>query len=73
LSSTRQHKWDKPYTVADIARLNARLLDRNHQARLLALSAAHRRDNLPELPISYRGLRLDDEAVRVRIIKFLES
>ena len=65
LASTKQQEWDKPSIAADVARLNASLPDRHHQARLLAVSAPHSSDWLHALPISSCGLRLDDEAVRV--------
>jgi hypothetical protein len=66
-ASTKQQEWDKPSIAADVARLNASLPGRHHQARLLAVSAPHSGDWLHALPISSCGLRLDDEAVRIAV------
>jgi len=69
--SSKQHDCDTPTIAADLASLNTSLPERHHQARLLAVSApaaaAHSGDWLHALPISSCGLRLDDEAVRVRV------
>ena len=66
-SAAKQHDWDKPSIAADLASLMSSLPDRHHQTRLLAVSAPHSGDWLHALPISSCGLRLDDEAVRVRV------
>ena len=66
-ASTKQQEWDKPSIAADVAKLNASLPGRHHQARLLAVSAPHSGDWLHALPISSCGLRLDDEAVRIAV------
>jgi hypothetical protein len=66
-SSAIQLEWDKPSIAADLAKLNASLPERHHQARLLAVSAPHSGDWLHALPISSCGLRLDDDAVRVAV------
>jgi len=63
----KQRIWDKASVDADVAKLKSGLIDRRHQARLLAISAPHSGDWLHAMPISSCGLRLDNEAVRVAV------
>ena len=67
VNAGKQRQWDGPCISADVAKLMISLTDRQHQARLLALSAPHSGDWLNALPISSCGLRLDDEAIRVAV------
>ena len=45
--------------------------DTEHKARLLAASVSHSADCLFALPVTYCGLRLDNDAVRVAMALFL--
>ena len=57
--------WDKPVIDKICSILHASQPDDHNRTRLLAAPAAHSGDWLQVLLISFSGLRLDDEAVRV--------
>ena len=69
-SAAVQYEWEKPPIAADLARVTSSLPDSHHQARQLAVSAAHI-GVVHALPIivdlkmrfSSCGLRLDDETI----------
>jgi len=63
----KQPFWDRPGVLEDKALVEANLHTAHHQASFLAASSQHSGDWLFALPIASRGLKLDDEAVRVAV------
>jgi len=63
----KQSFWDRPGLQTDRARIESSLVEPSQRARFLATQARHSGDWLLALPIANRGLRLDDEAVRVAV------
>src|SRR6218665_3203004 len=64
----KQSQWDRPLLNEVLSSLEERLQDPyDHQARIKASQSSHASDWLHALPISARGLRLDDETVRVAV------
>lgn len=57
--ATKQYEWDKLIIVTDLARLHQTSPAKHSQTRLLALAAIG--------ALQSRGLRVDDEAVRVAV------
>ena len=57
----KQSQWDRPLLNEVLSSLEERLQDPYDQARIKASQLSH------ALPISARGLRLDDETVRVAV------
>jgi len=64
---TKQPFWDRPDVLEDRALVEASLNSTQDRASFLAASSQHSGDWLFALPIASRGLRLDDEAVRVAV------
>jgi hypothetical protein len=63
----KQRSWDQPSVDTSFAILLASQPDEYHRAHLLAVAAPHSGEWLNVLPISSRGLRLDDEAIRIAV------
>ena len=63
----KQAQWDRPLLNEVLSPLEERLQDPYDQARIKASQSSHASDWLHALPISARGLRLDDETVRVAV------
>src|SRR6218665_1794523 len=63
----KQSQWDRPLLNEVLSSLEERLQDPYNQARIKASQSSHASDWLHALPISARGLRLDDETVRVAV------
>src|SRR6218665_2666245 len=63
----KQSQWDRPLLNEVLSSLEERLQDPYDQARIKASQSSHASDWLHALPISARGLRLDDETVRVAV------
>src|SRR6218665_1855621 len=67
MSGHKQSQWDRPLLNEVLSSLEERLQDPYDQARIKAPQSSHTSDWLYALPMSARGLRLDDETVRVAV------
>src|SRR6218665_2066917 len=63
----KQSQLDRPLLYEVLSSLEESLQDPYDQARIKASQSSHASDWLHALPISARGLRLDDETVRVAV------
>ena len=63
----KQPFWDSPGILADVAEVKSSLSTPAQMTSFLAASSPHSGDWLQAMPISSRGLRLDDEAVRIGV------
>ena len=63
----KQSFWDRPGIQRDQTTVESSLVTCEHQASFRAAAAPHSGDWLHALPITSRGLRLDDESVRVAV------
>ena len=63
----KQKSWDKPVFDKICSILHASQPDEHNGTCLLVASAAHSSDWLQALPISFCGIHLDNEAVRVAV------
>ena len=64
---SKSHRIIKPVIDIICSILRASQPDERYRARLIAASTAHSGDWLQALPISFCGLRFDDEAVKVAV------
>jgi len=71
VNSDIQRTWDKVIVDAEFNDLLSRYSELYHRARLLAAAAPHSVDWLHTFPISACGLHLEDNAIRVAVIKSL--
>lgn len=63
----KQSHWDRPLLNEVLSSLEDNLQDPYDQARIKASQSPHSSDWLYALPIASRGLRLDDETMRVAV------
>ena len=62
-----QKAWDGPIASKIQAEILGRGADINNKARLLTAVSPHSGDWLNAMPMSFFGLRLDNEMMRVRV------